>query len=192
MLTKVASFTVVTCWTALAGAQFAVAPPEDRIADEYEYGPPPPIHESVVRARVGPVLRTASDSTTGGLMTALDFGRRSGLRLSATWTAFGDGEDVGQYGADLWLHLGNLGPVRPVVGAGAALVHRQDDADRVADEKTSTLFGAATVRGGLEYLFALDASDARVSVEALGSIPAIDADRRSPWLTLMSTLALGF
>jgi hypothetical protein len=180
-----------------------VAPPgsEPPPSDQTPWiaAPPSPVHDSVVRAHVGPALRVDRDGATGGLATALDFGRFSGLRVAAAWTALGASAMHSQYGGDLWLSLDLHPDLRPVFGAGAAYVRAEPSAanaeeDPAEDETAPNAaeFGVATARVGLEYLFPLSTADARLGVEALGALPAIEADDRAPWLTLSATLALGF
>ncbi|HEU5075546.1 MAG TPA: hypothetical protein VFU02_15245 [Polyangiaceae bacterium] len=200
MLVKVASFASCLLCVSAAHAQFAVEPPrsDPPPSDQHpwidEPYRPAPVHDSVVRAHIGPALRVDRDGATGGLATALDFGRFSGVRVAAAWTALGASAMHAQYGGDLWLSLDIHPELRPVLGAGAAYVRAEaseaDTPSEVAPEATE--FGVATARVGLEYLFALSTADARLSVEALGALPAIEAEDRAPWLTLSANLALGF
>jgi len=197
MLVKVASFASCLLCVSAAHAQFAVEPqPADK--PPWLEVPPPPAsaHDSIVRAHVGPALRVDGDGATGGLNTALDFGRFSGLRLAAAWTALGASAMHAQYGGDLWLSLDATPQLRPVLGAGAAYVRAEPSAEDSETEgelpPETAEFGVATARVGVEYLFDLATADARLGVEALGALPAIEADDRAPWLTLSANLALGF
>lgn len=203
MLVKVASFASCLSCVSAAHAQFAVEPPgSEPPSDQTPWiaEPPSPVHDSVVRAHVGPALRVDRDGATGGLATALDFGRFSGVRVAAAWTALGASAMHSQYGGDLWLSLDLHPDLRPVFGAGAAYVRAERssaDADGEAAPEgeappEAAEFGVATARVGLEYLFPLSTADARLGLEALGALPAIEADDRAPWLTLSATLALGF
>jgi len=179
----------------VASAQFAVEPPDTSPNPAYYDEPPGGKGEpALLRVRVGPALRIARDGTTGGLATALDVGRASGVRVSGTWTAVGQDDGVSQYGAELWLNLGGRRQLQPVVAAGAALVrtHRAESDDPMSAEPEPRHFGAATVRASLEYALALSGADARLAAEALASIPAIEAADSRPWLTLVANLALGF
>lgn len=199
MLVKVVSFASCLLCASAAHAQFAVEPqPAD--APPWSEEPPPPAwgHDSIVRAHIGPALRVDSDGATGGLNTALDFGRFSGLRVAAAWTALGASAMHAQYGGDLWLSLDVHPQLRPVFGAGAAYVRAEPSAEDLEGEaegapaSETAEFGVATARVGVEYLFDLATADARLGVEALGALPAIEADDRAPWLTLSANLALGF
>lgn len=197
MLVKVAVFASCLLCVSAAHAQFAVEPqPGDQPPWLDEPPPPPSGHDSIVRAHIGPALRVDRDGATGGLNTALDFGRFSGLRLAAAWTALGASAMHSQYGGDLWLSLDATPQLRPVLGAGAAYVRAEPNAeDSEADGEPAAEtaeFGVATARVGVEYLFDLATADARLGVEALGALPAIEADDRAPWLTLSANLALGF
>ncbi|HEY6722931.1 MAG TPA: hypothetical protein VI197_02835 [Polyangiaceae bacterium] len=203
MLVKVVSFASCLLCVSEAHAQFAVEPPRSELqpSDQTPWiaEPPSPIHDSVLRAHVGPALRVDRDGATGGLATALDFGRFSGLRVAAAWTALGASAMHSQYGGDLWLSLDLHPDVRPVFGAGAAYVRAEqagaDDEDTTSEDgprPKAAEFGVATARVGLEYLFPLSTADARLGLEAVGALPAIEADDRTPWLTLSATLALGF
>ncbi len=146
---------------------------------------------SVARGRVGPALRLARESSSGGLTAALDLGRgASGLRVAGIWTAVGLDEGMQQYAADLWLDLGSGSRLHPVVGAGAALVRTQAFSESTPSQPVS--FGAATLRAGLEIHLDFQDTDARIAAEALGALPAVHAPDQQPWLTLASTLVLGF
>lgn len=200
MLVKVASFASCLLCGSAVHAQFAVEPPrtDPPAADQHPWIDegilPAPMHDSVVRAHIGPALRVDRDGATGGLASALDFGRFSGVRVAATWTALGGSAMHAQYGGDLWLSLDLYPELRPVIGAGAAYVRAETSEEGSANEPAPEAieFGVATARMGLEYLFALSTADARLSVEALGALPAIEAEDRAPWLTLSANLALGF
>ena len=196
MLVKLATFASCMVCASLAQAQFAVVPPDEPTPGFDETAPAWPDHDSVVRARVGPTLRIAEEGATGGLATALDFGRWSGVRVSAAWTALGGSAMHAQYGGDLWLSLDLHPQLRPVFAAGAAYV-RAETAETEADpdsnaEPEAYHFGVATARVGVEYLFDLATADARLGAEAVGAVPAINAQDRSPWLGLSANLALGF
>lgn len=204
MLVKVASFASCLLCVAAARAQFAVEPsstgPEPTDQPPWLATAPAPSHDSLVRARIGPALRVDREGATGGLATALDFGRFSGVRVTGAWIALGASAMHSQYGGDLWLTLDLHPDLRPVFGAGAAYVRAErsapDSESPAGDDEPSapaaTKFGVATARVGLEYLFPLATADARLGLEALGALPAIEADDRAPWLTLSATLALGF
>lgn len=198
MLLKAASFASAIALTSSAQAQFAVAPPPEQPASWTDDLAFPSPHETFVRARIGPALRLTNDGSGGGLASALDFGSTSGVRVSAVWTAVGADVGHAQYGGDLWLSLLSRSQLRPVLAAGAAYVHERrpdnpsvDGMDTATSEATPD-FGVATARVGMEYLFPLEAADARLAAEAVGSVPAINAHDRAPWVTLAATLALGF
>lgn len=144
-------------------------------------------------------MRITGNGAGGGLATALDFGTTSGVRFSALWTALGADIGHAQYGGDLWLSLFNQSRLRPVIGAGAAYVHTDMHDEPSKDTTMDTEptdetpdFGVATARLGVEYLVPLEAADARFAAEAIGNVPAINARDRTPWLTLVATVALGF
>lgn len=186
MLTKLTALLVALTGSGVATAQYAVAP------DAAHWGEPGPavLEETLLRARVGPALRVAHDSTTAGLGTALEAGRRSGLRIAAIWTAVGETAGAEQYGADLWLSFAGTARWRPTLAAGAALIRTPDENSSSAEDTES--FGAATVRGSADYLLGTRHADARLGVEAMGVIPAIDAGDRRPWGVFLAHLSLGF
>ena len=188
MLLKAAIVLGLATCTRLASAQFAVeppnTPPDQGLYDEWPGGAAQP---TLIRARVGPALRIAGAGATGGLASALDLGRHSGLRVSGTWTAVGQQSGVSQYGAELWLDLGGQHRLRPILAAGAAFVRAHGGA---VDEDQR--FGAATVRASVDYALALSGADARLGAEAVAAVPAIEAHGNDPWLTLIANLALGF
>ena len=192
MFVKAVTFAVVSASCSLARAQFAIPPDAPTNAGGPGYALPPPEPESSFRARVGPALRVNDAGTAGGLATAIDVGKYAGLRLSAIWTQVGPLQGNGQYGADLWLNLAPGAVLGPVMAAGAAWVHTDGEPLEDGERDEPHDFGVATVRAGLEYSLGLSATDARIALEALGSVPAISAQDRRPWLTFVSSLALGF
>lgn len=189
MLTKLSAFLVALTCSGVAKAQYAVAP-EANDAAHWREPVPAVFEETLLRARVGPALRVAHDSTTAGLGTALEAGRRSGLRVAAIWTAVGELTGAEQYGADLWLSFAGTERLRPTLGAGAALIRARVASSSSAGRTES--FGAATVRCSADYLLGSRHAEARLGVEAIGVSPAIDAGARRPWGVFLTHLSLGF
>lgn len=170
-----------------ARAQYAVPP----APDEWETPPADTLPtefrdnvESAARLGVGPALRLSGDEAFAGLGASLDLGRTSGIRLQGAWTNVGREGGEQHYGADLWLFLGSLGRLQPFVGAGAALVRSE----------TLTGFndhGVATIRATLDYTLPFAHTDARLGVDAILNVPAIDAEDRTPSALFVSRLGLG-
>ena len=179
----------------LARAQFA-EPPRPALAQDPEAEsehpiPVPddyPMSRSSLRFLTGPALRLGT-STQAGLYAAVDVGQEAaGLRLSGTWAEVGTPDGVAEYTAELWLDFGYPKRIRPLVGAGVALV-------QLAGSREDMSLGAAVARGGIQYLLPVHHADARIGLDLRGTIPALSSAEQplpSPWATLMLTLGAGF
>jgi hypothetical protein len=203
LLRFLGTFTVASLgWAGVAQAQYAVPPSSPVVVrtgrpapDPYvgcgDLGPPP---GPLFHVATGPAVRVGAAEPTGGLLLALDIGRRStGFRASAAWMGVGQDQGVGQYTGELWIDFGVTRRLHPIVGAGGGLA-RVDLAS--ADEGLSTTsVGIGVLRPGVQYALPVRGTDARVGAEVLGVLPAVhasDAPRIDPWLVGVATVSLGF
>lgn len=183
----VCSLCVALLVSATAKAQYAVPPDPAWAGDQEPLDPQaeePAFAEAVARLGVGPALRVTGGEAFAGLGSSLDLGQSSGVRLQGVWTRVGGEGGEQHYGVDLWLSLGAFGRIRPCAGAGAALVREETPAG-FHD------YGVATVRATLDYVLGIANTDARLGVDALLSVPAIDAARSTPSALFVSRLGLG-
>jgi hypothetical protein len=153
-------------------------------APDASFSSPEPVIDSLARVGVGPALRVTRGDSFAGLGASLDLGRESGIRLQGAWTDVGGDGGEQHYGADLWLLLTPLGRLQPFVGAGAAWVREQAPAGYHD-------YGAATVRATLDYTLPFARTDARLGVDAILNVPAIDAAGLGPSALFVSHLGLG-
>lgn len=149
---------------------------------------------STVRVSVGPGLRVSSAEPQGGLFVALDVGARAaGVRGSASWLRAGSDQGVSQYAAELWIDFGAGRALRPIIGAGAGVARL---ASRDADGAASTAtIGVGVLRGSLDYVLPIAGADARVGIDAIGSVPATAGGGTSaarPWLLAVARVGVGF
>jgi hypothetical protein len=189
---------------ALADSGFADAPNQPLVVGEHHepgvyaeqeaYGTPPPLQPSSLRVSVGPALRVAEPATDGGLYVALDLGARAaGVRASGTFVRAGSEHGVSQYAVELWIDFGVGRELHPILAAGAG-VARIEGTNASGDERTATL-GVGILRGTLEYVLPVAGVDARVGVDAIGSVPATpggDAADARPWLLGVGHVGVGF
>jgi hypothetical protein len=134
-----------------------------------------------------------------GVGLGADFGTGSvGGRLSAAWlrgegtradgTIAPTGDAVGQYGGELTLDLHRRGPVHPVIGMGAALLH-------VSRPDTSGYAGVGTGRFALEYALGLEDADVRIGGSITGGLVGpVDSDVKDlrAYALVGAHLAIGF
>jgi hypothetical protein len=198
MFTRTFSIAVAFLTTAFvtqnAAAQFARPPGHDDEPSEpvivdsgARYGEAPSFPpRSTARLHVGPA--TLFSPTTPGLFTALDIGRRAvGARFSGAWLGAENEGGIAEYGAELWVDFAGSSQLHPIVSAGAAYVrHREDES---GDERG---LGAGVLRGTLEYELPVSDADARVGLSIIGLVPAIESERREPWVMGALTVGAGF
>ncbi len=157
--------------------------------------PPPPVPSATLfRIATGPALRLADATALGGLLVALDLGRRAaGFRASAAWMGVGQEEGVSQYTGELWLDFGFGRRLHPLLGAGGGLA-RVDARDEAGDLSATTV-GVGVLRPGLQYLLPVRGSDARAGVELTGVLPAVQGSASAtvgPWLMAVAAVSIGF
>lgn len=187
---------------------FASAQPTSRYADPPDGRPvavvasptdapePPPASPSPVRLHVGTAGRTGADSVRAGLLAALDIGRGpTGVRLSGTWVRVGYDDPLAQYTGELTLSLLEHPRWIPSLGVGGGLArtYRVDPSGQRTSGGAS--LGVGVLRASLEYRLPLHATDARLGLNAAGSLPAIKEQRAPdlpPWLLLSATVGVGF
>lgn len=144
---------------------------------------------STFRFHVGPALLVQPGSP--GLATALDIGRRAvGARLSGSWLRAGSERGLSVYSAELWVDLRPRTELHPILGAGASWLH--GGAVRSESEGSSRSAGAGVLRAALEYELPLADADARLGLNVLALVPAIDSDRSRPWLVTTLMIGAGF
>ena len=152
--------------------------------------------DSPVRASVGTVGRVNSDAVRPGLMAALDFGRGpAGFRMSAAWVRVGYDDPLAQYTGELTLGFPLHSAFRPVfgVGGGLARTYRIDAMNNHTSGGSN--LGVGIVRAGVEYHLPFTEADARASIGATATLPAIranDAPKLDPWLLLGAAVTIGF
>ncbi|HOU92626.1 MAG TPA: hypothetical protein PLU22_16345 [Polyangiaceae bacterium] len=156
--------------------------------------PPPASAASLFRLATGPALRLSDATPLGGLLVALDIGRRAaGFRASAAWMGVGQEEGVGQYTGELWLDFGFGRRLHPLVGAGGGLA-RVDTRDE-AGNLSATTVGVGVLRPGLQYVLPVRGTDARAGVELTGALPAVQGSASTtvqPWLMAVAAVGIGF
>jgi hypothetical protein len=178
--------------TQSAAAQFAEPPGHDHARSEAVIVNSSPRYEepsarparSTARLHVGPA--TLFSPTAPGLFTALDLGRRSvGARFSGAWLGTESEGGLAHYGAELWVDFASGAALHPIVSAGAAYVRHRDEGDARG-------LGAGMLRGALEYELPVDDADARVGLSLIGLLPALESDRKDPWVMGALTVGAGF
>jgi hypothetical protein len=201
------SLVAITSLPAAAGAQPFAEPPERGqpllAQHDHHYPPPiadsdpyyPPLQSSLVRIHTGPALRISDQSPDGGLFAALDIGERAaGIRFSGAWVSVGAERGMSQYGGELWIDFAHDQRLHPILGAGAGAA-RLELLDRTTGETDAYTVGIGTLRGSLQYVLPVRGTDARASIDVVGSVPAIrgqDTPETSPWLLAMATVGVGF
>src|SRR6478752_2401760 len=153
---------------------------DERVTDPWNDGPEP----SLFRLHVGPAVLIQPASP--GLMTALDVGRRAvGLRLSASWLRAESERGLASYTGELWVDLARRYELHPVLGAGVSFLH----GGALGQQRNA---GAGVLRGALEYQLPLEDADARLSLNCLALVPAIESERTRPWFQAGLTIGAGF
>ncbi len=171
---------------------YRAAPPPAPVC--CDCGPPAVPSGAFVRLETGPALRLSDATPLGGLLVALDVGRRAaGFRASAAWMGVGQEQGGGQYTGELWLDFGYGRRLHPVLGAGGGLarVGVRDEADLL----TATTVGIGVLRPGLHYVLPVRGTDARAGVELTGALPAVQGSRSptvDPWLMAVAAVSIGF
>ncbi len=174
-----------------ARADFARPPESPYQADEPNSAArerPPPVKEDELRTssfrfQVGPALLLQPGGP--GFSTALDIGRRAvGARLSGTWLRAESDHGLASYSAEMWIDLRHGQPLHPILGAGASWLRGGALEHRSA--------GAGVLRGALEYELPLSDADARLGLNVMALVPAIDSERSRPWLVTTLMLGAGF
>jgi hypothetical protein len=170
------------------------------VPDDAPIAREPELRRSAVRVALGPTGITTGKGFGYGVGVATDFGSGSvGGRLSATWlrgegttgsgTSSPTGDSVGQYQGEITLDLHKRGPIHPVIGMGAGVVHVS------RPDHQSGFAGVGTGRFAVEYALGLEDADVRVGASLLGGVvgPIDDEikDLRAYALTGLH-LAIGF
>lgn len=149
---------------------------------------------STVRLLTGPALRVSRTAPDGGLFAAVDVGQRAaGLRLSGSWVRVGSSRGLSQYTGELWLDFGAGHRLHPILGAGAG-VARTDQRNANGTLESGTL-GIGVLRGSVQYSLPVRGTDARASLDVIGSVPAIRGSSSidaSPWLLVVANVGVGF
>jgi hypothetical protein len=173
---------------------------QQRFADDAPIARDPELRRSSVRLALGPMGITTGKGFGYGVGIGADFGSGSvGGRLSATWlrgegtsgsaASTPTGDSVGQYQGEITLDLHKRGPIHPVIGMGAGVVHVS------RPDHQSGFAGVGTGRFAVEYALGLDDADVRVGASILGGVvgPVDDEikDLRAYALTGLH-LAIGF
>jgi hypothetical protein len=177
-----------------------VARTQSVTADDSLIAHEPELRRAPFRLTLGPRGITTGKGLGLGVGLGADFGTGSvGGRLSASWlrgegkTESGEstrtGDAVGQYTGELTLDLHKRGPVHPVLGMGAGVIH-------VSRTDGRSGFGAVgTGRFAVEYALGLEDADVRVGASVTGGLlgPVDDDvnDLRAYVLT-GAHLAIGF
>jgi hypothetical protein len=209
-----AAFTVVTLTMATARADDATLtighpvepePTEPQavpqsVADDAPIARDPELRRSSFRLALGPTGITTGKGFGYGVGLGADFGSGSvGGRLSATWlrgegtsgsgTSTPTGDSVGQYQGEITLDLHKRGPIHPVIGMGAGVIHIS------RPDHQSGFGGVGTGRVAVEYALGLEDADVRLGASILGGVvgPVDDEikDLRAYALTGLH-LAIGF
>lgn len=169
------------------------------VADDGFVAREPELHRAPVRFQLGPVGLTTGKSVGLGVGLGMDFGTGSvGGRLHASWmrgegtnsngTSTATGDSVGQYGGEITLDFHKKGPIHPVVGMGASILH-------VSRPDASGYAGVGTGRLGLEYSLGLEDADVRVGGSLTGGLVGpVDSDVKDlrAYAILGAHLAIGF
>lgn len=178
-----------------AAADFARPPESPYELLATRTGPPPPERPSYAdpegvpstfRFHVGPALLV--QPTGPGLSAALDIGRRAvGARLSGAWLRAGIERGLSSYSAELWIDLRHRYELHPILGAGASWLY-----GGALEAHGSRSAGAGVLRGALEYELPLGDSDARLGLDVVALVPAIDIERSRPWVVTTLMIGAGF
>ena len=191
------------------GQQRFAEPPEENpppqrtaplVLDEPRYGADPrELHRSPFRLQLGPQGVTTGKGFGVGVGVAADFGTGSvGGRIAASWlrgegnnadgSSTPTGDSIGIYTGEVTLDLHKRGPLHPVVGMGAGLLH-------VSRSDSSGIAGVGTGRLGLEYSLGLEDADVRIGASVTGGlIGPVDTDVKDlrAYALVGAHLAIGF
>ena len=199
-------FALLAAWPFAARAEFAEPPPGSAVA--YPVGPPvdqeqtalvvdesdAATAESLIRLHAGPALRIHREGARLGAWAAADIGASAtGLRVTGAWIDVGAQSGLAQYTAELWIDLGQRRRLRPVVGVGAGL-GRVPTSTSDGEERTATV-GLGILRAGLQLLLPVRDTDARASLEAVGSLPVArprELEPATPWGMVIASVGVGF
>jgi hypothetical protein len=145
------------------------------VADDRLLAQEPELRRSPFRVTLAPMAITSGKGVGVGVGLGADFGTGSvGGRLSASWlrgegkTGSGEstptGDAIGLYSGEITLDLRKKGPLHPVIGMGAGVLHvsRPDGHSGYA--------GMGTGRFGVEYALGLDDADVRVGTAVIGGV----------------------
>ena len=190
--------------TVTLGQRFAEPPPDAQpqpqvvVADDRFVAAAPELRRSPLRFALGPVGVTTGKGFGLGVGLAADFGTGSvGGRLSAAWlrgegTNDGKvtptGDAVGQYTAEITLDPLKRGPLHPIIGMGAGVVH-------VSRPDASGYAGVGTGRLALEYALGLEDADVRLGGSVTGGLVGpVDDDVKDlrAYCLVGAHLAIGF
>jgi hypothetical protein len=194
---------LLAAWPFTARAEFAEPPPGS-------YPAQPPVDQdhsaivvgdsdsdvsaSLIRVHAGPALRIHRDGVRLGAWAAADIGKSAtGLRVTGAWIDVGARSGLAQYTAELWIDLGQTPRLRPTVGVGAGL-GRLPTATSDGEEGTATV-GLGILRAGLQLLLPVRDTDARASLEAVGSLPVArprELEPATPWALVIASVGVGF
>jgi hypothetical protein len=170
------------------------------VADDSLLARDPELRRAPFRLTLGPMGITTGKSFGFGVGLGAEFGTGSvGGRLAASWlrgegksdggSSTPTGDAVGHYTGEITLDLHRRGPVHPVIGMGAGLVHVS------RPDARSGFAGTGTGRFALEYALGLDDADVRIGASVTaGVIGPVDdevKDLRAYALTGLH-LAIGF
>lgn len=192
--------------TVSVGQRFA-EPPRDPdpsrpivVVDDGRFSEAPrELRRSPVRLALGPMGVTTGKSFGLGVGLAADFGTGSvGARIAAAWlrgegknadgTSTPTGDAIGQYTGELTLDVVKRGPIHPVLGMGAGVLH-------VSRPDTSGYAGVGTARLALEYALNLEDADVRVGGGVTGGLVGpVDQDVKDlrAYALVGLHLAIGF
>jgi hypothetical protein len=183
--------------------RFADPPRQDpprsaSLADDSLVARDPEAKRAPVRFQLGPLGLTTGKSVGLGVGIGMDFGTGSvGGRLHAAWmrgegTSDGKstptGDAVGQYGGEITLDLHKRGPIHPIIGMGASVVH-------VSRPDASGYAGVGTGRLALEYALGLEDADVRIGGSLTGGLVGpVDSDVKDlrAYAIMGAHLAIGF
>ncbi|MDB4934941.1 MAG: hypothetical protein JWP87_1913 [Labilithrix sp.] len=160
---------------------------------------PRELHRSPFRLQLGPQGVTTGRGFGIGVGIGADFGTGSvGGRLAASWlrgegtnsagTSTPTGDSIGMYTGEVTLDLHKRGPIHPVIGMGAGLLH-------VSRPDASGVAGVGTGRLGLEYSLGLEDADVRIGGSVTGGlIGPVDTDVKDlrAYALVGAHLAIGF
>jgi len=165
----------------------------------YDPRDPRELRRAPFRLTLGPMGVTTGKGFGLGVGLGAEFGSGSvGGRLSAAWlrgegtnangTSTPTGDSIGLYTGEITLDVHKRGPIHPVIGMGAGVVH-------VSRPDTSGFAGVGTGRLALEYALGLDDADVRVGTSLTGGLVGpVDSDVKDlrAYALVGLHLAIGF